>query len=126
MKQAQSGTSSSLAAGGWWATATASGSTRPPGLRYHRRLSAGYVGPGEAAAWSWGRVVLGLLAAIWFVATVPFRLALWLIALLGRLTGIALGFALMVAGMFFLAGPLFLIGIPLFLIGLVLTLRCLG
>ena len=49
----------------------------------------------------------------------------WAIAWLGRLTGIAVGFALMVAGMFFLAGPLFLIGIPLFLVGLVLTLRCL-
>ena len=66
-----------------------------------------------------------LFAAAWFVATLPLRLVFWLIAWLGRLTGIAIGFTLMVAGMFFLAGPFFLIGIPLFLIGLVLTLRCL-
>ncbi len=96
----------------------------PLGLR-RRRLSAGYDGPGQSAAWSGGRAVLALLAAAWFLITVPFRLVFWVIALLGRITGIALGFALMVAGMFFLAGPLFLIGIPLFLIGLVLTLRCL-
>jgi hypothetical protein len=115
MKQAQSGTSSSLSAG--------SRSPYPMGVR--RRRSAGYDGPGASAAWSWGRAVLALLAGVWFLITAPFRLAFWLIALLGRLVGIALGFALMVAGMFFLAGPLFLIGIPLFVIGLILTLRCL-
>ena len=59
------------------------------------------------------------------MVTLPFRLVFWLIAWLGRLTGLAVGFSLMVVGMVFLAGPLFLIGIPLFLIGLVLTLRCL-
>jgi hypothetical protein len=122
MKQVQSGTSSSLPAGEWWSAD--SGSPRPLGWRRRRRL-AGYGGPGEPAAWSWGRVVLALFAGIWFLATAPFRLVFWIIALLGRLAGIAVGFALMVAGMFFLAGPLFLIGIPLFLIGLVLTLRCL-
>jgi hypothetical protein len=121
MKQAQSGTSSSLLASRWWSTG--SGSPRPMGLR--RRWRSARYGPSEPAAWSWGRAVLGLLAAIWFLVTGPFRLVFWLIAVLGRLTGIAVGFALMVAGMFFLAGPLFLIGIPLFLIGLVLTLRCL-
>jgi hypothetical protein len=122
MKQVQSGTSSSLTAGRWWSAG--SGSPRPLGLR-RRRRSAGDDGPGESAAWSWGRAVLGLFASVWFLATLPFRLVFWLIAFLGRLTGIAVGFALMVAGMFFLAGPLFLIGIPLFLVGLVLTLRCL-
>ena len=90
-------------------------------------------GPDWAA---WGRRSAGscgrrggpwwrLCGAAWFLATLPLRLAFWIIAWLGRLTGIAIGFSMMVAGMFFLAGPFFLIGIPLFLIGLVLTLRCL-
>ena len=48
------------------------------------------------------------------------------ISLLGRATGVAVGFALMVVGMALGAGPFFLIGIPLFLVGLLLTLRCLG
>ena len=69
--------------------------------------------------------MLTIVAATWFLVTAPFRLVFWVIALLGRITGIAIGFGLMVAGMFFLAGPFFLIGIPLFLVGLVLTLRCL-
>jgi hypothetical protein len=90
-----------------------------------RQPPAGYDRPVASAAWWWGRAVLGLFAAVWFLATLPFRLVFWVLALLGRLTGIALGFALMVAGMFILAGPLFLIGIPLFIIGLILTLRCL-
>jgi hypothetical protein len=90
-----------------------------------RWRSASHDRPIASAAWWWGRAVLGLFAAVWFLATLPFRLVFWVLALLGRLAGIALGFALMVAGMFFLAGPLFLIGIPLFIIGLVLTLRCL-
>jgi hypothetical protein len=124
MKQAQSGTSSPspVLAGRWWSLG--SGSPRPMGLA-RRRPSAGPGGPvSTAASWS-GRAVLALLAAAWFVATLPFRLVFWVMAVLGRLAGIAAGFALMVAGMFFLASPFFLIGIPLFLIGLVLTLRCL-
>jgi hypothetical protein len=121
MKQVQSDISSSLSAGRWW-TAGA-GAPRPMAWR-RRRPTTGY-GQRESAAWSVGRALLVLLAAVWFLITVPFRLVFWVIALLGRIAGIALGFSLMVAGMFFLAGPLFLIGIPLFLIGLVLTLRCL-
>jgi hypothetical protein len=120
MKQAQSGTSSSWPAGRW--RSIDPDSPRPLGLR--RRPSARY-GHGESVARSLGRALLALPAGVWFLITAPFRLAFWLIAWLGRLAGIAVGFALMVAGMFFLAGPLFLIGIPLFLIGLVLTLRCL-
>jgi hypothetical protein len=77
-------------------------------------------------SWSWGHRVVSLLAAVWFLVALPFRLVLGTIAWLGRLTGVALGFVLMVLGMFLLAGPLFIIGIPLFIIGLVLTLRCLG
>lgn len=72
-----------------------------------------------------GRVVLALLGAAWFLVALPFRLVFWTIAWLGRLTGLAIGFTMMVAGMFFLAGPFLLIGIPLFVIGLILTLRCL-
>jgi hypothetical protein len=122
MKQAQSGTSSSMAAGRWGSAG--SGSPRPSSWR-RRRPTAKYGGTGDSAARAVGRTVLALFAAAWFLVTAPFRLVFWVIALLGRVTGIAIGFGLMVAGMFFLAGPLFLIGIPLFLIGLVLTLRCL-
>ena len=124
MKQAQSGTARSRLAGRWWAIG--SDSPRPMAMG-RRQPSAGLgdSGPLAECSWSWGRAVLALLAAIWFIATLPFRLAFWIIAWLGRVTGILVGFALMVAGMFFLAGPFFLIGVPLFVIGLVLTLRCL-
>jgi hypothetical protein len=131
MKQAQSGTSSHLLASRSRWRPLGPGAPRPMGPGRHRDSSgfgSGSGGLGSTAAglaWSSGRVVLALLAAAWFLATLPFRLVFWVIAWLGRLTGIATGFALMVAGMFFLAGPLFLIGIPLFLIGIVLTLRCL-
>ena len=124
MKQAQSGTSpsSSVLAGRW--SSIGSGAPRPMGLARHRP-SARLGGPVSTAA-SWlGRAVLALLAALWFIVTLPFRLVFWVMAVLGRLAGIAVGFTLMVVGMFFLASPFFLIGIPLFLIGLVLTLRCL-
>jgi hypothetical protein len=70
-------------------------------------------------------VVLALLGAIWFTVTLPFRLIFGILAWLGRVTGIVVGFVLMVVGMALLAGPFFIVGIPLFVIGLVLTLRCL-
>ena len=66
-----------------------------------------------------------LVAALWFTMTLPFRLIFWVIAWMGRLTAVVLGFSLMVVGIALWAGPLFFIGIPLFLVGLVLTLRCL-
>jgi hypothetical protein len=75
--------------------------------------------------WSWTGIVVTLLSAIWFTISLPFRLVFWLIALLGRLTGVILGFLLMVVGMALWASPLFIVGIPLFVVGLVLTLRCL-
>jgi hypothetical protein len=74
---------------------------------------------------SWAQPVVALLGALWFVVALPFRLVYWIIALLGRLTGVVLGFVLMVVGMALLAGPFFIVGVPLFVIGLVLTLRCL-
>jgi hypothetical protein len=97
------------------------------GLGGHRAaIGSGGLGATIAdLAWWAGRAVLMMLGAAWFLVALPFRLVFWLIALLGRITGIVIGFSLMVAGMFFLAGPFFLIGIPLFIVGLVLTLRCL-
>ena len=67
-----------------------------------------------------------MLGTIWMVVTFPFRLILWAVGMLGRLSGLILGFALMVLGVALWAGPLFLIGIPLFVVGLLLTLRSLG
>ena len=67
-----------------------------------------------------------LINLFWSLLTLPFRFLIGVIGLLGRLTGIVLGFALMVVGMALWAGPLFILGIPLFIIGLLLTLRCLG
>lgn len=71
-------------------------------------------------------VIVATLSAVWFVLTLPFRLVFGAISLLGRLTGVAVGFVLMAVGMAFCAGPFYLIGVPMFVIGLVLTLRCLG
>ncbi|MGP0062294.1 MAG: hypothetical protein ACLQGP_01665 [Isosphaeraceae bacterium] len=76
-------------------------------------------------SWTWGGTIMGLFRMTWFVITLPFRLVFLTIALLGRLTGLVLGFTLIVVGTAFLLSPLFLIGIPLLVIGLVLTLRCL-
>jgi hypothetical protein len=67
-----------------------------------------------------------VLGAIWAILTFPFRVVGWVVDLLGRLSGLLIGFTLMVLGAALGAGPLFMIGIPLFIIGLVLTLRCLG
>ncbi len=92
-------------------------------MRHGSRGEAGNDGP--RLVWSWLRVVAMGFLALWFIVTLPIRLVFWTLALLGRITGIVIGFSLMVIGMFFLAGPFFLIGIPLFLVGIVLTLRCL-
>jgi hypothetical protein len=70
--------------------------------------------------------LMGILAAFWYLITLPFRVLLWVIGMLGRLAGLVVGFVLMVVGMALWAGPLFIIGIPIFIIGLLLTLRCLG
>ena len=66
-----------------------------------------------------------MLGTLWAILTFPFRLVGWFVEFLGRLTGLAIGFTLMVIGVALGAGPLFIIGIPLFIVGLVLTLRCL-
>jgi hypothetical protein len=76
-------------------------------------------------SWSAGHLFMTLVTALWFTVTLPFRLAFWMIAWLGRLTAVLLGFLLMVLGIALWAGPLFFIGIPLFVVGLILMLRCL-
>jgi hypothetical protein len=74
----------------------------------------------------WMLMVEAVLGAIWAVITLPFRLVIWLVEMLGRLTGLVLGFALMVLGMALMASPFFVIGVPLFVVGLLFTLRSLG
>lgn len=122
MKQAQSETTVYRPASSWWVG-------EPAKVRSRSRAD-GPVGVGirpsePARPWSVVQVFLTLATALWFVVTLPFRLVFWVIAWLGRLTAVVLGFLLMVVGMALWAGPLFFIGIPLFLVGLVLTLRCL-
>lgn len=63
---------------------------------------------------------------LWTVVTLPLRLLAGVVALLGRLASLVLGFVLMVVGVALLAGPLFLVGAPMFVFGLLLTLRALG
>lgn len=77
-------------------------------------------------SWGLGTLIITVLSAVWFVVTLPFRLILGTISLLGRMAGLVIGFSLMVIGMALIAGPLFFIGLPLFLVGLFLTLRSLG
>ena len=67
-----------------------------------------------------------VLRTVWAILTFPFRLVAWVVDLLGRLTGLLVGFSLMVLGVALGASPLFMIGIPLFVIGLIMTLRSLG
>jgi hypothetical protein len=73
-----------------------------------------------------GRLIAGVAVAVWYLITLPFRLLIGVVGILGRLAGVILGFSLMVVGMALWAGPLFILGIPLFIIGLLLTLRCVG
>jgi hypothetical protein len=67
-----------------------------------------------------------LIRSLWFLVTLPIRLIAWMVSLIGRAAGIAIGFTFMVLGMALMAGPFALLGVPLFLVGLFLTLRCLG
>ena len=122
MKQAQSETTRYRPAGRWWAG--------EPGALLTRRRTDRLFNPGTreiepSRSWSLGQVFAALLTILWFMATLPFRLVFRIIAWMGRLMALVLGFSLMVVGMALWAGPLFFIGIPLFLVGLVLTLRCL-
>jgi hypothetical protein len=67
-----------------------------------------------------------MLGALWTILTLPFRLIAWVVELVGRLTGVVLGFALMVIGVALCSGAFLPLGIPLFVVGLVLLLRSLG
>ncbi len=67
-----------------------------------------------------------MFATLWWLLTLPFRLIGSLVALVGRMVGLGLGFTLMVVGVALGAGALFPIGIPVFIVGVVLTLRSLG
>jgi hypothetical protein len=66
-----------------------------------------------------------MFGTLWWVVTLPFRLLIGVVEWLGRLTALALGFALMVVGVALWAVPLFFIGIPVFIVGLLITLRSL-
>lgn len=70
--------------------------------------------------------IYGMLGTLWLVITLPFRLVARVVELLGRATGLALGFVLMVAGIALCSGSLVILGVPVFLVGLLLTLRSLG
>ena len=74
----------------------------------------------------WWDMLEAVLGTLWALLTFPFRLVARVVDLLGRLTGLLLGFALMVLGVALGASPWFMIGIPLFIVGLIVTLRCLG
>ena len=122
MKQAQSKTTRYPAAGRLWAGESG---VLPTRRRTDRPFDPGARVIEPSTAWSLGQALLALLSVLWFLATLPFRLIYLIIAWMGRLTALVLGFSLMVVGMALWAGPFFFIGIPLFLVGLVLTLRCL-
>jgi hypothetical protein len=122
MKQAQSVTTRYPSTGRWWARELASPHL---GRSSAAPFDPEFCGPPPQRSWLPGRAIVALLGTIWFLIALPFRLVFWTIAWLGRVTGVVLGFVLMVVGMALLAGPIFIVGIPLFIIGLVLTLRCL-
>ncbi len=68
-----------------------------------------------------------MLGTLWSVITLPFRLIAYAVELLGRVTGVVVGFATMVIGVALCSsGSLAILGLPLFLVGLFLTLRSLG
>ncbi len=67
-----------------------------------------------------------MLGVIWSIVTLPIRVLAWVADFFSRLTGLGLGFALMVVGVALGAGPSLALGLPLFVIGLLLTLRSLG
>lgn len=70
--------------------------------------------------------VTRMFGIICSVITLPFRVLIAVVELLGRLTGVFVGFGLMVVGAALSASSFFILGIPVFVIGLVMTLRCLG
>lgn len=68
--------------------------------------------------------ILGLtFRGLWSLITLPFRLVIGTIVVVSRLTGLILGFSLMVVGVALCADPFLIFGIPIFLLGLYMTLR---
>ncbi len=67
-----------------------------------------------------------MLGVIWTIVTLPVRILAWIADFLSRLTGLGIGFTLMVVGVALGAGPSVSLGLPLFVVGLLLTLRSLG
>ncbi len=67
-----------------------------------------------------------MLGVIWTIVMLPIRILAWAGDLVGRLVGLAIGFALMVLGVAIGAGPSLILGVPVFVVGLILTLRSLG
>ncbi len=67
-----------------------------------------------------------MFGVIWSILTLPIRLLGWTADILSRLTGLGIGFALMVLGVAVGAGPSLALGAPIFVLGLLLTLRSLG
>ena len=66
-----------------------------------------------------------VFGSIWWVVTLPIRLLVGAIELLGRLTALGLGFALMVVGVALWAGSAAIFGVPTFVVGVLLTVRSL-
>ena len=67
-----------------------------------------------------------LFGTIWIILTLPFRLVFGIVGLLGRITGLVVGFSMMVAGAALSAGPLTILGVPLFVVGLLIAMRSIG
>src|SRR5271170_7750344 len=101
MKQAQSETAEYRSANSWWLRSSPAPGrwqrTDKPTASSLREMERSY-------SWSIGRVFLALLQAAWLLLILPFRLVFWVIAWLGRITAIVLGFSLMVVGMALWAG----------------------
>lgn len=66
-----------------------------------------------------------MLAVLWSIVTLPFRLIGRAVELVGRFVGAAIGFVLMVVGVAICAARFWPIGLPLFLVGLLITMKSL-
>ncbi len=67
------------------------------------------------------------MSAVGKVLLFPFRLALFVVELLGRTLALILGLVLFGVGAFFcFLGPLVILGAPLVLLGLILVVKSIG
>ena len=67
-----------------------------------------------------------MFAMLWSILMFPFRLIGWVVEMLGRFVGAALGFVLMVVGVALCLGPLLPLGVAVFVVGQVVLLKSLG